>query len=104
MATDTTWSRCSACKKEIGFQTIYWVCSVSTCTRKRTGMVFCSVGCWEMHLPMMRHREAYAVEERSPSRAEWLRGEAEAAANRAAGGRDDDDDDDEESPRPVRTV
>jgi hypothetical protein len=105
MATDTTWSRCSACKKEIGFQTIYWVCSVSTCTRKRTGMVFCSVGCWEMHLPMMRHREAYAVEERSPSRAEWLRREEEERAAIAAGGRaDDDDDDDDEAPRPVRTV
>jgi histone H3/H4 len=74
---DETWSRCSSCKSEIAYQTTYWVCSVSTCTRKRTGMVFCTVGCWEMHLPMMRHREAFAVEERSPSRQQHL---AELAA------------------------
>ncbi|MCG8416561.1 MAG: hypothetical protein MJE77_01305 [Proteobacteria bacterium] len=74
MANETSyWQRCSSCKKEIGFTTAYQVCSVSTCNRKRTGMVFCSVGCWEMHLPMMRHREAYAVEKRSPDRATWQR-------------------------------
>lgn len=67
------WKRCSSCKTEIGFRTTHWVCSVSTCTRKRTGLVFCSVACWEMHLPMMRHREAYAVEARSPSQEEYLR-------------------------------
>ncbi len=73
----TYWKRCSSCKKDIGFSTVYWVCSVSTCTRKRTGMAFCSVACWEMHLPMMRHREAYAVEERSPKKDAWLRQQRE---------------------------
>lgn len=80
----TYWKRCSSCKNTIGFSTAYWVCSVSTCTRKRTGMVFCSVSCWEVHLPMMRHREAYAVEERSPSRARW------AEENRDSGVAHDD--------------
>lgn len=73
----TYWKRCSSCKSEMAFSKPYWVCSVSTCTRKRTGMVFCSVACWEMHLPMMRHREAYAVEMRSPTRDQWLREQAE---------------------------
>ncbi|GAB4525307.1 MAG: hypothetical protein Tsb0020_43340 [Haliangiales bacterium] len=73
----TYWKRCSSCKKDIEFSTVYWVCSVSTCTRKRTGMAFCSVACWEMHLPMMRHREAYAVEERSPKKDAWLREQRE---------------------------
>lgn len=76
----TYWKRCSSCKSEIDFATTYWVCSVSTCTRKRTGMVFCSVGCWEMHRPMMRHRDDYAVETRSPDRAQWLRELAEESA------------------------
>lgn len=72
MADGTSfWKRCSSCKQEIDFSTVYWVCSVSTCNRKRTGMIFCSVDCWEVHLPMMRHRESYAVEKRSPSRAKW---------------------------------
>jgi hypothetical protein len=77
---ESFWKRCSSCKNPIPFTTLYWVCSVSTCTRKRTGMVFCSVSCWEMHLPMMRHREAYAVEERAPSRAAWEREQAEESA------------------------
>ncbi|WP_428263396.1 hypothetical protein [Haliangium sp.] len=80
------WKRCSSCKAEIGFSSPYWVCSVSTCTRKRTGMVFCSVACWEVHLPMMRHREAYAVEKRSPSPAEWQRELSEEQASPSDGG------------------
>lgn len=75
-----TWKRCSSCKKDLPFQSTYYVCSVSTCTRKRTGFTFCSVECWETHLPMMRHREAWAVEEKAPTRAEW----------EAQGGEDDD--------------
>jgi len=73
MSTAEFWHRCSGCKTEIGFEETYWVCSVSTCNRPRTGMFFCSVSCWEAHLPMMRHREAYAVEKRSPSAAAWQR-------------------------------
>jgi len=45
---------------------IYQVCSVSTCNRKRTGLVFCSVACWDSHLPTANHREAWAIEKRAP--------------------------------------
>lgn len=68
MGEQEFWKRCNICKKEIGFQQTYYLCSVSTCQRKRTGMVFCSVECFEAHLPMMRHRDAWAEQERSPSR------------------------------------
>ena len=61
------WRRCSACKNDIALGSVYWVCSVSTCNRKRTALVFCSVDCWEIHLPTERHREAWAVEERAPN-------------------------------------
>lgn len=67
MSGDTTWRRCSACKNPIARGADYWVCSVSACNRKRTGLVFCSVSCWEVHLPVARHREAWAVEARAPS-------------------------------------
>ena len=60
------WRRCSACKNDIALGAIHWVCSVSTCNRKRTGLVFCTVDCWEIHLPTERHREAWAVEARAP--------------------------------------
>lgn len=77
-----TWTRCSSCKDPIGFATRYYVCSVSTCNRKRTGMVFCSVSCWEAHLPLMRHREAAAVERTAPTLAAW---EAERDEERETG-------------------
>ena len=63
------WRRCSACKNPIALGATYWVCNVSTCNRKRTGMVFCTVSCWEVHLPVANHREAWAVEKQAPKTA-----------------------------------
>jgi hypothetical protein len=64
------WRPCSACKKPIGLGAVYYTCSVSTCNRKRTALAFCSVTCWEVHLPTERHREAWAVEQQAPAKAE----------------------------------
>jgi hypothetical protein len=61
-----SWRRCSACKKPLPFGALYYACSVSTCNRERTGLVFCSVECFEVHLPSAHHREAWAVEKRAP--------------------------------------
>ncbi len=69
--TPTYWRLCSTCKAEIGFQKIYFTCSVSTCNQKRTDLAFCSVSCWDAHLPLAKHREASAIEKRSPSLAQW---------------------------------
>jgi len=77
----TFWRRCSSCKKEIGFTKTHWVCSVSTCNRKRTGLVFCTTSCWDVHLPLMNHREAWAEERRAPTREAWLREQAEEAVS-----------------------
>jgi hypothetical protein len=65
------WKICSSCKKNIGFKQKYFECSVSTCQGKRTGYVFCSVPCWECHLPGAKHRDAGAIEKISPSLNEW---------------------------------
>ncbi len=64
------WRRCSACKKDIPLGGEYWACNVSTCNRKRTGLVFCSVTCWEVHLPGANHRESWAVEQTAPTHPE----------------------------------
>ena len=64
--TETFWRRCSNCKREIAFSTRYWTCSVSTCNRKRTGLVFCSLSCWEIHLPVANHRKAWAERRIAP--------------------------------------
>ncbi len=68
---DTFWRRCSSCKRELGFAANYYVCSVSTCNRKGSSYVFCSVPCWDAHMPVMRHRSGWAEEKLSPSRAQW---------------------------------
>jgi histone H3/H4 len=65
-ADDNHWRICSTCKAPIAFGAKYWTCSVSTCNRKRTGLVFCSVDCWDAHVPVLRHREAWAEEQRAP--------------------------------------
>lgn len=65
------WKRCSTCRGPINFGAMFHTCSVSTCNRKRTTFRFCKVACWEEHLPLMRHREAWAVEETAPTRAQW---------------------------------
>jgi hypothetical protein len=61
-----TWRPCSSCKKSIPVNSKYYVCSVSTCTGARTNYVFCSVPCFERHLPIARHRDAGAVEQTAP--------------------------------------
>lgn len=79
-AEPSFWKRCSTCKKEIPFTTLYWVCNVSTCNRARTALAFCSVACWDAHVPILNHRESWAEEQRSPSRAESERRRKEAEA------------------------
>ncbi len=59
---DSFWRKCSSCKIPIEFKAKHYVCSVSTCNALRTGYVFCSVSCFEKHLPGARHRDAGAVE------------------------------------------
>lgn len=83
-AGETGWKKCSACKRAIDFAAQYYVCNVSTCNRVRTAYRFCSVSCWEVHLPVARHREAWAEERMAPSRAEAAPGsEAESAGDGA---------------------
>lgn len=65
------WRKCSSCKKPIGFKQPYQKCNVSTCNQARVSLVFCSVSCFSAHVPVYRHRDAWALEEISPSREAW---------------------------------
>ncbi|MFZ4714730.1 MAG: hypothetical protein ACOYL6_13520 [Bacteriovoracaceae bacterium] len=60
----TYWRKCGSCKKEIGFNTAYQVCSVSSCKQ----FAFCSVDCWNLHNPVMNHKSSWAEEEISPKK------------------------------------
>jgi hypothetical protein len=73
-----TWLKCSACRNPIPYNATHWVCSVSTCNRQRTRLVFCTVSCWDSHVAMLRHRDAWAVEAKAPSKDAW---EKELAEN-----------------------
>ncbi len=72
-----SWKVCSTCRTPIGFEANYYVCSVSTCNRTKTALYFCTVGCWDAHVPMMRHRDAWAEKATAPSRAQFEKEEAE---------------------------
>ena len=84
MSQPSQWKRCSACKEPIAYGADYWVCNVSTCNRKRTGLVFCSVECWDTHLGVVYHRDSYALERRSPSTAQWRQEQARSGGSRTA--------------------
>lgn len=81
----SVWRRCSACKQPIPLGATYWVCSVSTCNRKRTALAFCSVSCWDAHLPVARHREAWAEERTAPRTPEPGPAASATRAERARG-------------------
>ena len=49
----STWKRCNTCKKPIAFATDYFTCNVSTCNRTGTDFAFCSVSCWDAHVPVL---------------------------------------------------
>ncbi len=80
---------CSTCKTPIGFEARYYVCSVSTCNRRPTALYFCSVPCWDAHVPDARHRDAWAEEATAPTREQFLAERASSApdASTAEGAR-----------------
>ena len=84
MTDPASWRRCSACKQPIALGAAYFVCSVSTCNRPRTGLVFCTVSCWEVHLPVARHREAWAEEKTAPRTPDTGEKVAERTGEKAA--------------------
>jgi histone H3/H4 len=79
----TYWNKCSTCKKELPFGAAYYICSVSTCQGKRTGLHFCTVECWDAHLGFARHRDAGALDAVAPTREKYLASLEDAPAPEA---------------------
>ncbi len=79
--TDAAFFRvCSTCKKPIGFGADYFRCSVSTCNRNKLALYFCTLACWDSHLPEAKHRDAWAEPAKAPTRAELAAEEREEEA------------------------
>ena len=54
---------CATCRKLIPPGTNAIRCTVASCNTGRMKLRFCSVTCWEKHVPTARHRKAsYVVE------------------------------------------
>ena len=68
---------CTTCKKPIAFGQSYMQCSVSTCNRAKLAQFFCSLPCWDAHLPEARHRDAWAEPMKAPTREAFRREQAE---------------------------
>ena len=68
---------CTTCKKPIGFGADYLQCSVSTCNRNKLAQFFCSLACWDAHLPEARHRDAWAEPMKAPTREAFRREQQE---------------------------
>jgi hypothetical protein len=75
-----TWLLCSACRTDIAFGSKYFQCSVSTCNRARTRLVFCSIACWDSHVATLRHRDAWAEDKIAPTKTAWEREQASEPA------------------------
>lgn len=61
------WKKCNSCKGDIPYRAEYFTCSVSTCNQKPFNYVFCSVSCFERHLPGARHKDAAAINQKAPA-------------------------------------
>ena len=57
---------CATCRKLIPPGTSAVRCTVASCNTGRMKLRFCSVVCWEKHVPTARHRKpAYVIEDRA---------------------------------------
>lgn len=66
--SDDHFARCATCRAPIRFGQPYFRCSVSTCNLGKLKLCFCSIRCWEDHVPTARHRQAKFIEETAPTK------------------------------------
>lgn len=60
---------CATCRKLIALGATAYRCSVASCNAGRMKLRFCSVACWEKHVPTARHRNANWIAEERPASA-----------------------------------
>lgn len=55
--------RCASCRSPIAPTEPRFRCSVSACNAGRLKLRFCTVACFERHVPTARHRRAECIRE-----------------------------------------
>ncbi len=83
---------CATCRKLIALGATAYRCSVASCNAGRMKLRFCSVACWEKHVPTARHRKASWIAEQKAGAVDSRAGPTEAgetgAANESTGSND----------------
>ena len=59
---DKLWRSCGSCKKNIDLGNNYYACEVSSCRKT----VYCSMPCFDAHVAVFRHKNAWAEERKAP--------------------------------------
>lgn len=75
---------CATCRKLIALGATAYRCSVASCNAGRMKLRFCSVACWEKHVPTARHRNASWIAEDKAGASAEAAAEASAAEASAA--------------------
>lgn len=75
------WRNCTICKSPIQLGAKYYLCSVSSCHKKRSPTQFCSVKCWDVHRSYMNHQNSGADEYTAPK---FIEPEKEIQTNKEA--------------------
>lgn len=60
---ENIWRHCGSCKKPIALKAQYYQCGISTCRKT----AYCSMPCFDAHVPIFRHKDAWAEEHFAPS-------------------------------------
>lgn len=60
---ETVWRNCGSCKKPIGYLVEYYACEISSCRKT----AYCSMACFDEHIPVFRHKDAWATKQRAPA-------------------------------------
>lgn len=60
--TNTIWRSCGSCKRPIFLSAKYYICDISTCKKS----AYCSMPCFDDHVPIFRHKDAWAQERVAP--------------------------------------
>lgn len=62
MTEENIWRNCGSCKKPIPLSGRYYACEISTCRKT----AYCSMPCFDAHIPVFRHKDAWAEEKTAP--------------------------------------
>src|SRR5579871_5711991 len=65
LVTADIFRHCGSCKKPIAYASVYYACGIASCKKS----IYCSMPCFDDHIAVMRHKDAWAEEHVAPKEA-----------------------------------